>query len=564
VGRDDIPGAHTEEVSSARPKQADLLIKLAEACDLYHAPDGTSFADVAVKDHRETWSTRSKGFRRWLVRRYYEATHGAPSSEAVNSALAIIEAKAQFDGAERTVHVRVAGLGDRLFIDLADSEWRSVEIKAQGWRIIDRPPVRFRRATGMLPLPSPAEGGALGELRRLINVQDDRDVVLIIAWLLAALRNRGPYPVLELVGEQGSAKSFHAAMLRALVDPNTVALRAPPRDDRDLYIAATNGHVIALDNLSSMPPWLSDALCRLSTGGGFATRQLYSDTEEVLLDAMRPIILTAIEDVVTRGDLADRSMQMRLAPIIEERRRPEREIWADFETARPRILGALLDAVAVGLRDLGKTRLDRLPRMADFAVWTTACEGALWRRGTFAAAYCANRVEMDETVIEADTVATAVRSLVAECSTWTGTAQELLAALVAILGEPAAKAKAWPTTPRALSGRLRRAAPTLRRVGISIVFGKRRSKERPITIKAEQGAIRASQPSSPSLWEGLGGFPGGSRGAGDDRRGAGTVLENLSEFAADDSRDGRDGVSSLFSGAAAPAPGCPKHKRITL
>jgi hypothetical protein len=127
-----------------------------------------------------------------LVRRFYEATRGAPNSEAIKSALAIIEAKAQFDGSERMVSLRVAGADDRLYLDLADGQWRAIEIDGEGWRIIVDPPVRFRRAAGMLPLPAPARGGSLGELRRLINVQDKRDTVLVVAWLLAALRYRGP------------------------------------------------------------------------------------------------------------------------------------------------------------------------------------------------------------------------------------------------------------------------------------------------------------------------------------------------------------------------------------
>jgi hypothetical protein len=446
--RDNIPCAHTEEISSAKPKQADQLIKLAEAGDLYHAPDGTGFADLTIDGHRETWPIRSRGFRRWLAGRHYQATRGAPNAEAMNSALAVIEAKAYFDGPERAVHLRVAEFGHRLYLDLADAEWRVVEIDIDGWRIVADPPVRFRRAAGMLPLPSPTHGGSFAELRPLINVRHEQDIVLLTAWLLAALRARGPYPVLALTGEQGSAKSLLAGLLRALVDPNTAPLRTLPREDRDLFIAATNGHVIAIDNVSSLPPWLSDTLCRLSTGGGFATRQLFSDADEVLLDAMRPIVLTGIEDVVTRGDLADREIHVRLDPIPEERRRSEREIWTQFETARPFILGALLSAMAHGVRHIATTRLDRMPRMADFAIWATACEGALWAPGIFGRAYDANRAEINQTVIEADTVAMAVRSFMVSLSIWRGTAQELLPALVAeMAGVAAANTKTWPATP---------------------------------------------------------------------------------------------------------------------
>jgi len=536
-----------EEVTK-RPKTADILIELAAAGDLFHTPDGTAYADVMVSRHRESWPVRGKGFRRWLAHRHYERTRGAPNNDAMQSALGIIEAKAHFDAPERAVHLRVAGLDQKLYLDLSDAEWRAVEIDADGWRIINNPPVRFRRAAGMQPLPVPVSGGSLAELRRLINVRDEQDVVLIVAWLLAALRDRGPYPVLALTGEQGSAKSFLATLLRSLVDPNKAPLRTLPRDERDLFIAATNGHVIAIDNVSSLPLWLSDALCRLSTGGGFATRELYSNTDEVLLDAVRPIILTGIEDVATRGDLADRSMPVRLDPIPEERRRPEREISAEFEIARPRMLGALLDAVAHGLGHLATTQLDRLPRMADFAVWVAACEGALWEAGTFLDAYSENRAEMDETVIEADLVATALRSLMAGRRSWTGTAKELLQKLVTVAGESAAKMKSWPTTPRALSGRLRRAAPNLRRVGISIVFEERQARGRPITITADEKGARPSRPSSPSSVQMNAELGDDGRVTDDAATVIDTDMRNPAKSAVDDGRDGNDGRMHPFSG----------------
>jgi hypothetical protein len=537
-----------EEVTK-KTKIADVLIELAATAELFHTPDGTAYADVMVTGHRESWPVYSKGFRRWLAHRYYERTRGAPNNDAMQSALRIIEAKAHFDAPERTVHLRVAGLDQKLYLDLADAEWRAVEIDVDGWRIINDPPVRFRRAAGIQPLPVPVSGGSLAELHRLINVRNEPDVVLITAWLVAAFRDRGPYPVLVLTGEQGSAKSSLAALLRSLVDPNTAPLRTLPRNDQDLFIAATNGHVIAFDNVSSLPPWLSDSLCRLSTGGGFGTRELYTNTDEVLLDATRPIVLTGIEDVATRGDLADRSMPVRLDPIPEECRRPEREISAGFESARPRILGALLNAISHGLRHLATTQLDRLPRMADFAIWATACEGALWKAGAFLDAYSKNRVEMDETVIEADLVATAVRSLMADRSALTGTAKELLQKLVSIAGEPAAKMKSWPKTPRALSGRLRRAAPNLRRVGISIVFEERQAKGRPITITADKKGPRASRPSSPSSTQ----MNAGLEDDGQVMEGAATVIDtvtrNPAKSAANDGRDGNAGRMQPSSGS---------------
>src|ERR1700731_1392649 len=230
----------------------------------------------------------------------------------------------------------------------------------------------------MKPLPLPVPGGSIEALRSFLNVQSDTDFVLVVAWALAVLRNRGPYPVIVLSGEQGSAKSTFSAILRALLDPNTAPLRALPREDRDLFIAACNGHVLVFDNVSGLPAWISDTLCRLATGGGFAVRQLHTDQDEVLFDAARPVILNGIEEIITRPDLADRAVFLTLEPIPEERRRTEAELWAAFEVERPRILGVLLDAVVQGLKQLRETRLEKLPRMADFALWATACETALW------------------------------------------------------------------------------------------------------------------------------------------------------------------------------------------
>lgn len=489
------------EDSGRGPKQADLLIELAQEAELFHSPDATAFADLVVNGHRETWPVRTKGFRRWLARRFFEATGGAPNSEALQSALNVIEAKAHFDGPEREVHIRIGGLGDKLYLDLGDEAWRAVEIDSDGWRVVDEPPVRFRRAAGMQALPTPLPGGSIETLRRFLNVRGDNDFILVVAWALAVLRNRGPYPVIVLSGEQGSAKSTFSAVLRSLLDPNTAPLRALPREDRDLFIAANNGHVLAFDNVSGLPAWISDTLCRLATGGGFAVRQLYTDQDEVLFDAARPVILNGIEDIVTRPDLADRAIFLTLEAIPEERRRPEKELWAEFNASRPQLLGALLDAVSHGVKRLPDTRLDSLPRMADFALWVTACETALWTAGTFGAAYTGNRDEAVDSVIEADPVGSAIRSLIGTRTEWTGTASDLLGALDKEVGEKVRKSKAWPASARALSGCVRRAATFLRKVGIDITFereGRARTRTIRITRKPESAPAGSSTPSASS------------------------------------------------------------------
>jgi hypothetical protein len=487
------------------PKQADILINLAHSAELFHDVDGCEFADLHINGHRETWSIRSKGFRLWLLRLYFEATGGAPNSEALQSALNTLEAKARFDAPQHDVFVRVGGLDGKLYLDLCDEKWRAVEMDCTEWRTIGNPPVRFRRPAGMRPLPQPVSGGSVEALRDFLNVRSDADFVLVVSWALACLRDRGPYPLIVVSGEQGSAKSTFSAILRSLLDPNKVQLRTLSRENRDLFIAANNGHVLAFDNLSGLPTWISDTLCRLSTGGGFTMRQLYTDQDEMLFAASRPVILNGIEDIVSRSDLADRAVFLTLEPIPEERRRSEAELWAAFELERPRILGALLDAVVEGLRRLPEMHPPKLPRMADFALWAAACETALWPAGTFLSVYRGNRDEVVEAMIEADPIATAVRSMMAEWMEWAGTATELLGTLEKMADEGVVRSKEWPSSPRALSGKLRRAVTCLRRVGVEIILDKREGKKRTRVIQMTRAAftpenegIQSSGPSAPS------------------------------------------------------------------
>lgn len=459
------PGvASTDDVrgpTGQRRSQADILAEL--FCD----PRGNAYARVLVGGHCEVWPVRGKAFKRWLAGQYYRAHGKAPNAEALNAALLTLEAAAQFESAPRPVYLRVApdGAGG-VFIDLGDPNWRAIHVTANGWRLVEDPPVCFRRSPGMQALPVPEPGGSIDELRALINVPDDGDWALVKAWLVAALFPRGPYPVLAIRGEQGSAKSTLARMLRALVDPATPELRSDPRDLRDLAIAAEHCWLLALDNVSRIQGWLSDALCRLSTGGGWATRELWTDLDETLFEATRPVILNGITEYITRGDLLDRTIQLSLPPIPEDKRRPEAEVWDAFEAARPRLLGALLDRLVGALRERTNVKLNQLPRMADFALFAVAAERGQGEPPTFLAAYTGARAEADEQELEASPLgATLLDWLGSTKLPWEGTATNLLQELAERGGERATR-----QTARGLRSELNRLGPALRRRGWSISF----------------------------------------------------------------------------------------------
>src|SRR5215467_3769268 len=450
-----------------------MHLTLLPRAELFHAADGTGYADIPVDGHRETWPIRSRRFRAFLRRSYYRATGTAASASFINGALDQLEASAQFDGPERLVHLRVAEHEGALYLDLADDHWQAVEVTAAGWHIIPTPPVRFRRSPGLLALPVPQRGGSIMALQSLLNLDSYDDFILVIAWLLAALRPAGPYPLLALAGEQGSAKTVTCKLLKALIDPGIAPVRALPRDERELMIAANNAHTLAFDNVSGLPAWLSDALCRLASGGSLAVRQLYSDDAEVLFEAARPILLNGIEDVIGRPDLADRAIILTLPPINDAQRRPEAELWTEFNRVRPAILGALLDIVAHGLTRRSVVRRTSLPRMADFALWAAACETALWPAGIIARAYGANRQAMIESVVEADPVAACARNIMVSQDEWAGTASDFLRAADTLQRQDTLiRRPDWPRTPRALAGRLRRAQTSLRALGIEIAFSR--------------------------------------------------------------------------------------------
>lgn len=454
------------------PSQATAILNLVHGLDaeLRHTPITDPYATLEVNVHTEHFPIKSKGFREWLARLYFSNFQKVPGSQALQDAANALSGEARWEGAEHPAFVRIAEANGDIYVDLGNDGWDVVQVSADGWQVGQSELVRFRRSRGLLALPEPRrDGNGLAMLRQFVNVRD-QDCPLVITWLVASFSAREPYPVLVLKGEQGSGKSTAARVLRGLVDPNAAPLRTEPREARDLMIAATNGWVLALENVSSIAQWLSDALCRLSTGGSFATRTLYEDEAETIFDAQRPIAVNGIGDMVSRPDLIDRSIFVTLEAIPDTRRLAESDFWDAFRKAQPFILGSLLDAVSVALRNLPNVQLDRLPRMADFAKWVTAAEPALGLKpGAFMAAYTGNRESANALALDGSPVAESVQKLLDECE-WEGTASALLERLGGIVGETGTRRREWPSSARTLSNALRRLAPNLRAVGCEVSF----------------------------------------------------------------------------------------------
>lgn len=446
--------------------QSQTLIRLAAEVDLFQTTEREPFASFKVNDHYETWPLRGTGFKLWLTKKYYEECGKPPTVQGLNDAINVLTAKALFDGIKQEVYLRIAEKENTIYLDLCNENWEVIKVGTEGWEIVRNPPVKFRRSNTAGEISKPIKGGKIDELKKYINYKNETEWKLIIAWLLSALRPGKPFPILTIQGEQGSSKSTTTKVLKALIDPSPMPLRALPKDERDLSIAAKNTWLLTFDNLSGLSNIMSDALCKLSTGGGLATRKLYSDDDEAIFNIIRPAILNGIDDIAKRQDLLDRSIVL-LPAISEENRTHEKTFWDCFEKAQPRILGALLDILSGAIKDLPNTKLTVKPRMADFALLGTAAEKALgWNQGDFLRCYNTNRNEAIDQGLESDPLAVAMQAFMEDRVCWEGTVAEALEVLTPYVVDDRTKySNAWPSA-RKLKERLRRIAAALRIKGI--------------------------------------------------------------------------------------------------
>jgi hypothetical protein len=185
---DELEGVLGRETDK-KQSQATRLLKLADAAhvDLFHDGDD-GYATIRSRGHLETFRLNSQAAKLWLRHLYYSDDATAPTAQAITDALAVLSARARFDGDQRTVWLRTASHDGNIYVDLGDPSWRAVEVTPSGtYRVVDIPPVRFRRANGMYALPVPVGGGDLMELARFVNVPDEDECRMCLSWLIGSL-----------------------------------------------------------------------------------------------------------------------------------------------------------------------------------------------------------------------------------------------------------------------------------------------------------------------------------------------------------------------------------------
>lgn len=487
-------GSPTANSGASTPaSKADRVITLASDVRLFSCSTdgGQAYGSVTIDGRRETWRLGSTPMRGFLAHRYYRNYGKAPGRSAIDDAISVLSGQALHANAAEPVDLRVAEADSTLYVDLADPARHVVAVTPDGWTITQTHPINFVRPSAMAPLPTPEHGGDLDALRKFVNVETDSDWRLLVTWLICTYHPRGPYVLLSISGGQGSAKSTLSEFLKLLTDPDQAKPRSAPRNPRDLAIAAQGNHVLALDNLSTFSREMSDALCRLSTGGAFATRRLYSDDEETLFNATRPVILNGIPDLLGQPDLLDRAIHFMLPRIDESERKDLERLRAEFMAARPLIFGAILDALVGVLRHLPGVRIEKLPRMADFSRWGAALEMHLGRtQGEFLRAYADNRRATSLVALDENVLVKPIKFLLKlNHGLFEGSASSLLHALSRLPYtwiQELRRNPDWPKKPNRLSAELQRIGPYLAETGIRFTRGrdgKNSARNRFITLR---------------------------------------------------------------------------------
>lgn len=452
-------------------------------------PEGNCFVTFNTKKGEETFKIGSDGWRSFIQAASRLEGNLGIREEAIKSLRDDMYSQADRSDLIMNCFLRTGRIenGD-VIVDLGGSPRSYCHITPDSFSVRSDSPIPFwtNQKQLKLPLPEITQDSILDLLKSLLNLENEDDAVLILAFMIKAIiPNSGPYPILCIDGVQGSAKSTTTRVIKKLIDPTSPELSSPPRNHDDLVVKAINGFLLAFDNLSGLSHDFADAFCRLSTGGGVSKRKLYTDGDEVSYDLMRPVIFNGIDEITDRPDLLDRTIIIHLKVIDPSQRVSEEEYWQRFNSLVPRVLGAFYALTSSVLKELPKVQKNELPRMADFAKIGIAMEKHLkLEPGKFLEIYTENDSDKIEGLIAHNGLALAVRRCLEKDKSISGTPQEVFNKLD---WHKNPQDRSFPYSPRGLTAGLKRLEPVLEKTGIEISWQRRTAIGRRVTISYKKG-----------------------------------------------------------------------------
>lgn len=477
------PEIHPEDMGRGHLKA--LLSLLADIkLKLVLDSGGEIYAFFSQGGHFEVHRLHGNTFKQRLAAMYFQAVQKGISPNVMSELLAALSGRAHSEHNVTNISVRLGGTRECVLIDLCNKSWQILEITQDGYAVKPSTTPTFQRFAGMQPLPCPKEDGDFEAIWELCNLNDPEARMLVEAWLVTALIPQMHVPLLVLNGEQGSAKSTTTKLLKNILDPHDAPLKSLPTSERDLFISAARSRVLAFDNVSGFGKDMSDALCKLITGGAYSNRTLYSDQDETIIKGHCVVIMNGIPDFLTRGDLIDRSLVIQLSPIDRKQRKDDTAFEKMFQRCHPAIFGGLVGKVrqVIGLLPSIQAEEHAMPRMISYAQVGLALERLNnWPAGSFLEAYNINLKGMNRKSLDASLVASKLIQFMRTRGTWSGTATGLLEQLSNLGEKPAGWQHHWPQTAHRLSQELKRLRPALETEGITIDTH-RSSSERTLTI----------------------------------------------------------------------------------
>ncbi len=451
--------------------ESQIIIKLVKQNDalLFHDTANNVYAAITVDGHKEVWSLESKDFSMWLNGLYYNSLGKPPRKDGISQAVAVLSAEARFGNKEAIpLSNRVAKIDNTFWYSLSNSKWQAVKITEDGWSVEDNPPILFNRFRHQIAQVEPKSNGNIYKIFDYINIKDNR--TLFLCWLVSCFVSEIPHAMPIFFGEKGAAKSTSCMLLKKLIDPSALETLTIQNNVRSMAVNLQQHWFLPFDNVSQISEEISDTLCRAITGGGIQQRKLFSDADDYIFTFKRCIALNGINNVATRPDLLDRAILVELSRISENNRRELSEILKNFDNDLPLILGSVFDILSKAMKIYPTVKLEKLPRMADFARWGYAIGEALGNLGqVFLDEYRINYDRQNIEAINSDVVAVLMIDFMKDRENWTGRVSDLwnqLAMLAPNLGIKT-NIKAFPAQPNTLSRRLNGLRSNLELVGIS-------------------------------------------------------------------------------------------------
>ncbi|MGD1837822.1 MAG: hypothetical protein ACPKPY_07165 [Nitrososphaeraceae archaeon] len=462
---------------------AEIITELAlETCTLFKNEYEQPYVLFKINNHYDVLSIDGSKFENYLAKLYYDQNEKQiANAEAINNAIRTLRAKALFGGRTIPLHLRVAwarsDTKDFIYYDMCDEKRRYVKVtKQEGWRIVENQfDVLFKRFGHQSPQVEPLynyDPKILDNFVDSLNIKNYKHKLLVKVWMISLLIPDIVKPMLLPFGEKGSAKSTLFRKIKMLIDPSHLDLFSITHSKEEFIQQLSHNYLCFYDNVRYEPKWLSDEVCRAITGTSHSKRKLYSDDDDIPYRYKKILGFAGINVIFKEPDALDRSIKIELERIREENNIPDSKIEQELKQQIPGLLGYIFDIVSKALAIKDSIRLDRLPRMADFAEWGEAIARALgYSPLEFINTYFENIGEQNVEIIEDDPFAYAISKFIDyERQSWISSPRIFIDHLKNYAENNNIESIKFPKNPQAVSRRLNKIKSNLREgLGIEVI-----------------------------------------------------------------------------------------------